>query len=163
MDEEVRQKMFESFSLLFLLSQRFEYISDSLLSEDGLTTKQLLALVVIERGFDHSPAISEVAEALSTSHQNVKQIALQLKKKGFVDIVADSTDRRRKLLTTTKFSRTFFDSRAEMHARQITTFFSSLSDEEMVSFHSIIVKLLNGTSDLYQKVRGIAPQRTRLW
>jgi DNA-binding MarR family transcriptional regulator len=96
------RKLAEIFGYLFVLSQRFKYISDSFLKKDNLTTKQLLMLIAIGNVFDSDPSVSEVAEVFSTSHQNVTQIALNLQKHGFVEIVKDERDRRRRLLKLTE-------------------------------------------------------------
>ncbi|MBY8998651.1 MAG: hypothetical protein KGD60_13055, partial [Candidatus Thorarchaeota archaeon] len=69
MSEETVQRMADAFAMVFLLSQRFEYITNKVLEPDGLTTKQFLTIAVIERGFDPPPSISQVGDYLSTSHQ----------------------------------------------------------------------------------------------
>ena len=91
---EVTEPRIDSFPLLLFLSRRLEYIADSELKKDDLTTKQYLTVVVIETLYDHSPSISELAQSLSTTHQNIKQIALQLQKKGFIKIERDENDKR---------------------------------------------------------------------
>lgn len=133
--------MTESFGLLFLLSRRFEYITDQVLKKDNLTTKQLLVLIAIQGGFQSSPSISEVADLLSTSHQNVKQIAQQLEKKDFVGMVRDEKDRRRWILRLTKKNQEYWDSRFQEHVMAMKSLFKSLNSKEIQALHSIFVKL----------------------
>ena len=95
MNEMIVRDMADSFGYIFLLSRRFEYITDQVLVKDDLTTKQLLALIAIEEGFETLPSITQLAEVLSTTHQNIKKIALQLEKKGFVEIIKDEQIRLR--------------------------------------------------------------------
>ncbi len=154
MKEETRQKMFESFARLFLLSHRLEYISDQELKKDDLTVKQFLTIAVIEKMFDEPPSISQVAEALSTTHQNVKQIANQLDRKGFIKIERDERDKRRLLLKVTRKNKEYWESRAEEHERFITSLFSSLNDDEIHMWYSIIMKLLEHTEQAYRNARG---------
>lgn len=154
MKEDLERKMFDAFALLLLLSHRFEYIADNELQKDGLTSKQFLTLAAIERGFDHAPSISEVAASLSTTHQNIKQIALQLKKKGFIRIEKDPGDRRRWALKVTEKNREYWDSRAEIHGELVRSFFSSLSGNETKNFHALISKLLANTDSIYRNARG---------
>ncbi|MFW9848311.1 MAG: MarR family winged helix-turn-helix transcriptional regulator [Candidatus Thorarchaeota archaeon] len=153
MSKETR-KMAEVFSYLFVLSQRIEYIIDSFLDRYDLTTKQLLTLIAIGNAFDYNPSLSEVADVLSTSHQNVKQIALNLRKRGFVDIVVDPQDRRRRLLQLTADNDTFWEEREKENYENMKKIFSSLSKSEMAEFHRIIVKLLSGLQGLYTEIRG---------
>ena len=146
--------MAEVFNSFFVLSQRIEYIIDSFLEKDDLTTKQLLTLIAIDHSFDHKPSLSEVADVLSTSHQNVKQIALNLKKRGFLEIIVDPKDRRRRLLKLTDTHETFWEDRGQENYDNMKKIFSSLSKSEMKEFHRIIVKLLTNLHGLYTEIRG---------
>lgn len=47
-----------------------------------------------EKAFDHYPSIQEVADVLSTTHQNAKQLATQLESRGFLKIERDNDNRR---------------------------------------------------------------------
>ncbi|MFW9944658.1 MAG: MarR family winged helix-turn-helix transcriptional regulator [Candidatus Sifarchaeia archaeon] len=155
MSQENQRKMADSFGLLFLLGRRFEYITDSILKKDGLTTKQLLALIVIDRGFDVLPSVSQVAELLSTSHQNVKQIAHQLERKGFLEMVRDENDKRRWLLCVTKKNQDFWDSREKEHGKAMQDLFASLSEREILQFHKILTKLMEGTETIYREAKEV--------
>lgn len=81
MNEKTKRKIFDIFGKIFLLCHRMEYIADKELKKDNLTARQWLLIATIEKLFEYPPAINEVADKLSTSHQNVKQIANQLEKK----------------------------------------------------------------------------------
>ena len=143
------QDMLDSFGYIFLLSHRFEYLTDSVLAVDNLTTKQLLALIAIEEGFEEPPSISQVAEVLSTTHQNVKKLALQLERKGFIEIFKDERDRRRSLMKTTQKNREYWESRATEHLGAIQSLFTSLSSEELSTFTILLKKLLEGVDVLH--------------
>ncbi len=145
--------MTDAFGFVFLLSRRFEYITDQVLAQDGLTTKQLLTLIAIEEGFETLPSITQVAEVLSTTHQNIKKIALQLKKKGFVEIVKDEQDKRRSLLKTTKKSKDYWDSRAQEHMRAIQSLFESLSNDEIHTFSILLKKLVKSVEIPHKDAR----------
>jgi DNA-binding MarR family transcriptional regulator len=145
--------MADAFAMVFLLSQRFEYITNKVLEPDGLTTKQFLTIAIIERGFDAPPSISQVGDYLSTSHQNVKQIAEQLQRKGFIKIEKDPNDRRRLLLKVTKKNREYWDSKAPEHVVEVKKLFDSLTQEEIDMFYTLITKLIDGTSKVYSDAR----------
>ncbi len=149
MQEETRRKMLDAFALLFLLSHRFEYVADNELQKDELTTKQFLAIVAIEKGFVHPPSIGEVASVLSTTHQNVKQIALQLEKKGFVIIERDQQDKRKLVLKVTEKNKQYWNSTAQRHEATIRSLFSPLTEEEIHSFYELVTKLLVNLDNVY--------------
>ena len=148
------RKLAEVFSYLFVLSQRIEYITDSFLKKDNLTTKQLLTLIAIGNAFDANPSVSEVAEVLSTSHQNVKQIALNLQRRGFVEIVKDPKDGRRRLLKLTKSNDEFWEARDTENYENMKRIFSYLTKEEISQFHKILSKSVIGIQSLYKEIRG---------
>src|SRR5688572_8817506 len=73
------------FRLIALVAQRLRYRLDRHLREDGLTTQQgFLLTVVRNRG---RPTLGEVAKAMATTHQNAKQVAAALERKGMLTIV----------------------------------------------------------------------------
>ena len=150
---EVTEPRVDSFPLLLFLSHRLEYIADSKLKKDDLTTKQYLTVVVIENLYDHSPSISELAQSLSTTHQNIKQIALQLQKKGFIKIERDESDKRTWRLNVTEKNRAYWNSRAKEHEAIVRSFFASLTDSEIQTFSALLLKLIMGTNETYRKFR----------
>jgi len=153
LSEETR-KLAEVFSYLFVLSQRIEYITDAFLKKDKLTTKQLLTLIAIGNAFDSDPSVSEVAEVLSTSYQNVTQIALNLQKRGFVKIIKDPRDGRRRLLKLTEANDRFWDEREMENYVNMKKIFSYLTKDEIKDFHRILSKSLSGINGLYKEIRG---------
>ncbi|MFX0056083.1 MAG: MarR family winged helix-turn-helix transcriptional regulator [Promethearchaeota archaeon] len=153
MSEEFSQTMADSFGYLFILSRRFEYITDKILRRDGLTTKQLLVLMAIGHGFTSPPSVSEVAELLSTSHQNVKAIANNLEKRGFVKMIRDEKDKRRWLLILTPRNQEYWDSRFPEHSAAMFSLFKSLSPSEIQQLHGLVVKLIEGTEEVYEQAR----------
>ena len=66
---------------------------DQALAPAGITSQQAGLLQFIQAQ-PQAPTISFVAKALDMSHQNVKQIALALERKGFLEIAVDAHDRR---------------------------------------------------------------------
>jgi len=150
---EITEPRIDSFPLLLFLSHRLEYIGDSELKKDDLTTKQYLTVVVIENLYDHSPSISELAQSLSTTHQNIKQIALQLQKKGFIKIERDENDKRTWRLNVTEKNRAYWNSRAKEHEAIVRSFFASLTDTEIQTFSTLLLKLIMGTNETYRKFR----------
>ena len=150
---EATEPRIDSFPLLLFLCHRLEYIADSELQTDDLTTKQYLTVVVIENLYDHPPSISELAESLSSTHQNIKQIALQLQKKGFIKIERDQNDKRTWRLNVTEKNKAYWNSRAKEHEAIVRSFFASLTDTEIQTFSALLLRLIMGTNETYRKFR----------
>src|SRR5512135_813777 len=85
----------ELFGTVFVLVQNLSRRVDMALRPLGLTSRQWLLLAVLQRSFpDRSPSLTEAAAAYGSSRQNVKRIAEQLARRGYLRLVADPIDRR---------------------------------------------------------------------
>lgn len=85
----------ELFGTVFVLVQNLSRRVDVALRPLGLTSRQWLLLAVLQRNFpDRSPSLTEAAAAYGSSRQNVKRIAEQLARRGYLRLVADPADRR---------------------------------------------------------------------
>ena len=74
---------------------------DQLLREDRLTTQQAALMTIVDAL--GQPSMKQAAAALGTTHQNIKQLASSLARKGFIRFLDDPTDARvRRLATTAK-------------------------------------------------------------
>ena len=139
----------------FLIQQRWGYIINKELAADKITTKQWLMMIVIENAFDHDPSMQEVADALSTTHQNVKQLAIRLEARGFMKIERDPDNRRILRLRTTDESMKYWEKRTPEDARSIMALFEGLEDEEVSSLFGIIMKLEKISENLYGEAKNI--------
>src|SRR4051812_17012721 len=81
-----RAAQVRSFRLIPFIGQQLRSLSDQLYSADGLTHQQATLLTLV-RTHD-TPSLSEMASAMSTSHQNVKQLVAALIDKGFLRLIA---------------------------------------------------------------------------
>lgn len=142
------QEISESFGLIFLLERKFEYIFDKVLAQNNLTAKQWLVLVAIEKICEEKPSIQEVARELSTSHQNVKAIALNLQKSGFITLEKDHKDKRVTRLVITPKSKAFWQKREAENYLLLLKLFKHTSDQERVILHQLLSKLLQGADEL---------------
>jgi DNA-binding MarR family transcriptional regulator len=154
MTEDVKGLVIELYGSIFLLARRLEYIVDKELAKDNLTTKQFLMIAVIEKMFEQPPSVKQVAKALGSTHQNVKQMANQLERRGFLRIERDARDRRVLRLKVTEQNRAYWDSRAEEHERFILGIFSGLEEEGVRSLHAETMRLLATVNGLFQDATG---------
>ena len=153
MSESTKTKVLDTFAKIFLLNNKIQYIIDKELQKDQLTTKQFLLIAAVEKGFDRPPSLKEVAYALGTSHQNIKQIANQLQRKGFIAMEKDSDDRRVTRLNVTEKNRRYWDSRAGEHENIVLGLFNFLSEKEIVFLHSTVNTMLSGLDEIYNQYR----------
>lgn len=149
MEDDVRELIFDLYGKIFLLARRMEYIADKELAKDRLTTKQFLMIAVVEKLFSEPPSIKEVADALGSTHQNIKQMAIQLERRGFLRIERDQRDRRVLRLKVTEKNRAYWDSRAEEHEAFILRIFSDLDEEGVRTLHAQAMRLLDTVNGLY--------------
>jgi DNA-binding MarR family transcriptional regulator len=148
------QRLFDIFGSIFLLSQKLQYITDDALSKHNLTTKQFLVLGAVDTVFDDPPSLNDVATVLATSHQNVKQLAKQLEKKGFMEFQRDPHDRRKLLLATTQQNHDFWDSHTEENTQFFRELFSTLTLDEVKELQQLHNKLMTGFDKIYNELRG---------
>lgn len=113
---------------------------DRALAPSGITSQQAAMLQLIEAQLE-APTISLVARALGMTHQNVKQIALALQRKGFVEIAVDATDRRSRRLQLTEHHHRFWKARNPSDFVSVQEWTAGLSDKEVTAALKLLVKL----------------------
>ncbi len=105
---------------------------DRLLAPQGLTTQQAALLQHIEAAAE-APTISRVAQGMSMTHQNLKQIALALERKGFLRIEVDPSDRRARRLVLTARHHRFWRQRNPGDFDQVAAWTAALEDAEVAA------------------------------
>jgi DNA-binding MarR family transcriptional regulator len=113
---------------------------DRELAPSGLTSQQGAMLQWIEAQ-PEPPTISAVAAGLRMTHQNVKQIALALERKGFVEIVVDPSDRRARRVLLTKQHRRFWRKRNPEDFANVAAWTAALSDSEVAKMTEMLSRL----------------------
>lgn len=92
------------YGMLFSLSNRIQTIGDS--QFDDITMKQHFLMIVLNMLGAYHPTLAETAQLAGCSYQNVKRMAAQLEKNGYLSICPDERDRRKqRLVATEKFLR----------------------------------------------------------
>jgi DNA-binding MarR family transcriptional regulator len=129
-----------TFQLILLLAQQMRTLMDQRLRPDGLTTQQAALLTVVD-GFSEPPTLSRVAAALSTSHQNARQIADALERKGMLSYEADPGDARVRRLRTTTTNADYWARRNPGDHEAVATWFDDLSPEETRVLHALLARV----------------------
>lgn len=137
--------------VLFLIQQRWGYIINKDLANDQITTKQWLMMIVMANAFQNPPSMQEVADAMSTTHQNVKQLATRLEARGFLKIEQDPENRRIHRLKVTAECFEYWDKRTPEDAESVTALFKGLDDIDIKNLFEIMGKLEKTSSELYRE------------
>ncbi|MBX3573701.1 MAG: MarR family transcriptional regulator [Mesorhizobium sp.] len=111
---------------------------DERLRTDGLTSQQAVLLTIVGGG---SPTLGEVARAMSTTHQNVKQIATALERKGMLAIVPDPADARVRRLMSTEVGRNYWRERDDEDFDALGGWFSALDASEQRELADLLARL----------------------
>ena len=146
---EPRAERVRLFRVLLAAATQLRGRVDRGLAPSGLTSQQATLLHAIEVQ-PQAPTMSVVARALGMTHQNVKQIALVLERKGFIEIAVDPLDRRARRLHLTPHHHRFWQQRNPGDFSSVEAWTSVLSDSEVRT----AVRLL---SKLRDELRGEAP------
>jgi DNA-binding MarR family transcriptional regulator len=119
-----------AFRLLMLEGARLRGLLDRALAPSGLTAQQgaLLSWIEAQR---EPPTLSAVAAGLGMTHQNAKQIAAALERKGFLSITVDPADRRARRLVTTAQHRRFWKRRNPDDFAAVQAWLGAWTDEEV--------------------------------
>lgn len=153
MEKTIRPEAFEIFGKIFFMSNRLEYLGDNELRKDDLTTKQWQLIAVTGKYFTYPPSVSEVAEVLSTTHQNVKQIALKLQEKGLISIEKDEKDKRVLRLRTTEKNRRYWESKSSEDVAFISALFYEMTDKEIQDLFFLLNKVQKNIDSKYNEIK----------
>lgn len=128
-----------TFRLIIVLAQELRTLMDQRLRPDSLTTQQATLITVVEA--IGAPSLSQAAATLGTTHQNTKQIAVALERKGFLHIAPDKHDARVRRLTTTAKSRRTWRRRSDADQQLVLDWFSTLNPNEAHTLFRLLLRL----------------------
>lgn len=140
----------ELFGSVLALTQQLTLRVEKQLAPFGLTSRQWLLLAVLAKRFPgHAPTVSEATAVFGTSRQNVKQIALQLERRGWLRLEPDATDHRAlRLMLTDRIS--VFDEPAVRgeQAAFIRSVFGGLTPGERRTFLGLVTACIGRMANL---------------
>ncbi|SDM60258.1 DNA-binding transcriptional regulator, MarR family [Acetanaerobacterium elongatum] len=138
------------FGNLFLLANKLQAVSDKYLEGDDITAKQWFLVAAINQFSETPPTLSEVSELIGSSRQNVKQLALKLEKKGFLQIEKNKQDTRAYRLVLTEKCHLFWQNRELQDNRFITDITGCLTAQETDNLYEYIDKMLKKTDEIHK-------------
>ncbi len=119
------------FGMLFSMSSKLQKLMDRELAPYDITSKQWFLTIVLGFFFKEPPTLSELAEKMEYSHQNVKQIASKLANKGFIRFEKDKKDQRVIRLSLTEKSDMFWKERDKQANQFLSVIFDGLTQNEL--------------------------------
>lgn len=129
-----------AFRLLLAQAGRLRALLDRELASSGITTQQGALLSWIEAQ-SKPPTLSAVAAGLAMTHQNAKQIAAALQRKGFLAMEVDPGDRRARRLHLTEQHRQFWQQRNPGDFAAVLRWTAVWNDEEVRQLVDLLGRL----------------------
>jgi DNA-binding MarR family transcriptional regulator len=131
------------FGSIFLLSNKLQILGDQYMAADEITLRQWFLTMIIKQ-FDpqRGPTLTEAAHLMGTSHQNVKQMALKLAEKEFLEFEKDDRDGRSTRLKLTEKSNTFWDSKTSELELFLKRLFSGTNFDGVKAAEKLFKKML---------------------
>lgn len=140
MNNQSIHHMTDIFGNTIVLSNKLQKLVDRELSPYHLTAKQWLLLACLGRFFEEPPNLKELANAMGSSYQNVKQLALKLEKSGFVKLLRDPSDRRTIRIHSTEHNQTFWAEYQSESLMILQTLFNGLDETEIATLSTLLAK-----------------------
>lgn len=138
--EEVSDREFV-LGTLFVVANRLQTLLDREFGIYGMTTKQWYLSIIIG-SFDEPPTLGEAAAVMGSTHQNVKQVALKLKDKGFIEFTQDPHDGRAIRLMLTQKSNEFWVRMQERSGNFMEELYEGLGSEGLNELRMSLGKLM---------------------
>ncbi len=114
---------------MIVLAAHLRTAVDRQLAPDGLTAQQA-AVITVVRALE-APSFRDVAQALSTTPQNVRQLVGALLRKGFLRVRDDPRDKRVKRLRATAKCERYWAARDDGDHAELLALLGDLSREEV--------------------------------
>jgi DNA-binding MarR family transcriptional regulator len=140
------------FGLLLIISNKMNTLLERELKQFDVTTKQWFLSETLNSLFDSPPTLKEVALAMGSSHQNVKQVALKLQQKGLLTLEKDKKDARVTRLRMTEQNQAFWrqtDSKGAIFREKM---FKAMSGNDLARTRYFLEKMLSNLAEIENAV-----------
>lgn len=116
--------------ILSTFNNRYQTSANNYFKE--VTWKQYFTLICIQL-FNNPPILRDLAAAMDSSHQNVKQILNKLQKKGFIRLVEDEEDRRSQRVYLTEKVQMLYKTKEDGIHEFIQNLYQGISSEDLMT------------------------------
>ena len=93
---------------------------------------------------DDGPSVSDVAALIGSTRQNVTQLVTALQRKGMLRVDDDPSDSRRRVLTTTRLSDTYWEQRNAGDYAALESWFEMLDHQELRGLCEVLQRVVSG-------------------
>lgn len=132
------------FAGVFIQENRLHAVYDRY---NEMSCKQWLLMAVCN-AFDEPPDLSALAEAMGCSRQNVKKLALNLEKDGYVTLEKSQKNGRSLLVKKTEKGLVFSKNNTELGEEVHDAFFQEFTEEEIAEYYRLSTKMMHGIDHL---------------
>ena len=132
-------EQFMLYGMIFSLCNRIQTIGDG--QFEDITMKQHFLMVVLSIMGEEAPTLKETGEVMGCSYQNVKRMALQLEKKGYLKIIQDEKDKRKQRLVMTEKMVRFGEAKKAATKVFMQTMYRGIEKEEISRTIKILTKI----------------------
>lgn len=141
------------FGTILQMANKMDTLLDRALHKHNLTAKQWFLLAALYYFFESPPTVKELAKEMGSSHQNVKQIALKLERKGMLKLEKDKKDLRAvRIIPTEKFDDWTKDTEAENDRNQfMADFYHDIGKEELKAARFFLSQITRNLEALEEK------------
>ena len=140
------------FGLLLIISNKLNTLLEREFKEFDVTTKQWFLSETINSLFNSPPTLNEIAYAMGSSHQNVKQVAMKLQQKGLLILEKDKKDARVTRLRITEHSHDFWkrmDPKGEIFRKRML---KEIDSKDIAGIRLLLEKILSNLADIEKSV-----------
>lgn len=126
---------------IFLLSNKLQLAGDNLCSD--ITLKQFLLLNIIKNWQEGIPNMNDLAALMGCTRQNIKNIIIPLKNKGYIKVKENNTDKRARAIVLSKKGLEYFKVNQRQRDVILRDIFKDIKAEDLNTF----LKVLNNVFD----------------
>lgn len=137
------------FGMLAAFANRMQSVGDTVFEE--ITWKQWFALLGASI-LQPLPSISQVANFVGTSHQNMKQLLLRLQSTGLIRLEKDETDLRRTLVKLTPAVEAFEQKYQQSNSLFMDSLFAGICTENLATTRKVLDQLYHNLSVIAQDI-----------
>lgn len=109
---------------------------------------------MIDYLFETPPTIKDAAKAMGSSHQNVKQLAVMLEKKGLLDFRRDPADNRAIRLKLSENGRSFWEKVRVKGSVFQDGLFEGIEERDLTAAKNVLGKMLTNLEKIEQDGKG---------
>lgn len=140
------------FGLFFAFHNRLQATGDAFYDE--ITCKQFFLMACMNLFQGEAPTMNDLSKTMGCSRQNVKQIVASLEKKGFIELKASESDKRKQQIYLTKKAFEMSDKYSAKEAEYIEGMFKGVTMEEVDSAYRILSKIEDNLKEMENKNNG---------